>query len=366
MQVTSCEALTLISKNSCRFLTFLANSISSASLTVELNCNFTTISVRFSNISILNYTSCNVVKNPGINDREVKVSISNTTNISETVEAFQVISQTMKFLPINLGVVFKNLKALIIRKSELEEISKNDLAQMANLIYLNLTFNNLTVISKDTFDGNLMLEIIILNNNQIKHIHPDTFDKLWNLQRVEIKKSPCLENFTAVRSNFFSKKQHLVKCKMDEKSNESSQNDLVNHLTMTVYVLITLIVIQSFVIVLSFSIYFCGRKSVKIDDERLTNISDTLRTNVSMFSEYPLSEVNKKPKLSSIGDTTDGIYEEPDYTEPNQNNIEDEYEEFPTDVFMDFEFTNNDYENLNKFKNDAVIPGNLKFVFCKI
>ncbi|KAG5679109.1 hypothetical protein PVAND_008701 [Polypedilum vanderplanki] len=97
----------------------------------------------------------------------------------------------LKYFPRNVNNVFKNLIGIVIKNSNLEEITSEDLKVFPKLKLLELWFNQIKAISKGTFKFNPELEIIVLNNNKISVIEPKAFSNLPKLRMLSFYGNIC-------------------------------------------------------------------------------------------------------------------------------------------------------------------------------
>ncbi|KAL7012946.1 hypothetical protein ACKWTF_015118 [Chironomus riparius] len=112
---------------------------------------------------------------------------------SDDVFGFQAVNKVIRYFPRDLEKFFKNIQAIYIGSSQLEQIHQSDLKPLINLTYFYLWSNNIQVIEDGLFDFNPHLQLIGLDENHIIHIHPNVFDHLHNLRFFWLKNAPCVQ-----------------------------------------------------------------------------------------------------------------------------------------------------------------------------
>ncbi|KAM9425167.1 toll-like receptor 2 type-2 [Pholidichthys leucotaenia] len=68
-------------------------------------------------------------------------------------------------------------------------------------VTLNLSFNNITVVTSHSLKGHRQLKILDIHGNRIADIHPSAFDSLWSLEKLDLSEN-CL---TTINNQWFSK-----------------------------------------------------------------------------------------------------------------------------------------------------------------
>lgn len=94
------------------------------------------------------------------------------------VNIFFIRDSTVKYFPQNLKIFFANLEGILIQKSKLKEIRREDLKIFPELRALELDSNEIIVLEPNLFQFNNKLEWISLYGNQISHVDSQTFDNL--------------------------------------------------------------------------------------------------------------------------------------------------------------------------------------------
>lgn len=101
---------------------------------------------------------------------------------------------SLNFFPQNLQNFFKNLTLIQVRSSNLQEITQDDLL-FENLQYLYLDKNNLKTIEAPLFQHNKKLKIIWLDMNEISQIDTSAFDRLDDLNKLDLSNNNCQTSF---------------------------------------------------------------------------------------------------------------------------------------------------------------------------
>ena len=147
----------------------------SSSLT-NIECTFGPSSFVY---TILGYIyQCEVKNNPNIVSQESAYinSIYGAHGISKTnddVFGFYANQKTIKYFPSNLHKFFKNLKAIHLDPSQLQEIHQSDLKYFPDLIYFDLVYNSIEVIEEGLFEFNPNLQFVRFYESKIVHIDPN-------------------------------------------------------------------------------------------------------------------------------------------------------------------------------------------------
>ncbi|KAG5667766.1 hypothetical protein PVAND_015736 [Polypedilum vanderplanki] len=129
----------------------------------------------------------------------------------------------LKYFPRNLGNVFKNLELIFILRSNLIEITSEDLKPFPKLKFLRLHGNSIEIIREDLFIHNPELEAFSLDDNKIIHIDPKTLSHLNKLRSVGLSDNICKFN----KSNAETRSEVLEVVKEIEQGKCQSPN-LIN------------------------------------------------------------------------------------------------------------------------------------------
>jgi len=81
----------------------------------------------------------------------------------------------------NLTKIFKNLKVLEIKNSNLESLTKDDLESYKNLEVIDISYCGLKFLTGDLFDGFVNLREIYFDHNELEEIEPNILNGLGKL-----------------------------------------------------------------------------------------------------------------------------------------------------------------------------------------
>lgn len=114
-----------------------------------------------------------------------------TGRSNEDVRGIVIQSQTLRFAPRNLEQFFPNLEAFDILRSQIEEITREDLVNFPNLRQLHLDGNNIQQIDQNLLEGNPLMAAISFSNNPIRHVDYKAFDALDELTTLAFQSTSC-------------------------------------------------------------------------------------------------------------------------------------------------------------------------------
>lgn len=112
----------------------------------------------------------------------------------EDVVYFESHGHTVKYFPIELGKIFKNLNYVFFNESSMEEITTTDLQQFNGASFKGLTIQvaNLEEIYEDLFATMPNLEEVSFAYNKIYHVDDGVFTNLKHLKKLWFGKNSCL------------------------------------------------------------------------------------------------------------------------------------------------------------------------------
>lgn len=123
------------------------------------------------------------------------VAISNNHKKGKTNADVKVISfeeqMNVSRIRRNLGRFFPSTEGLMITSNEILEISSHDLEQFPKFRFLNLAYNNLTILEGDLFKFTPNIEYLALQSNQITNIGLNLLDNLKSLRIVYFDLNIC-------------------------------------------------------------------------------------------------------------------------------------------------------------------------------
>ena len=150
----------------------------------KLNCVFK--DVDFAHLSSL--YSCEVTSLDTPHNNVTIDGHSGVHKINEkdnVVRAIYIHDKNTKFIPANLGSLFK-LTAFLIESSQLIEIKSMDFHGMQDLEYISLWHNKLTSVPSNVFATLTKLRILFLSANQIQELSNGIFSNNVNLETIHL------------------------------------------------------------------------------------------------------------------------------------------------------------------------------------
>jgi Leucine-rich repeat (LRR) protein len=96
---------------------------------------------------------------------------------------------------------FKNLKKLTLKNNKILRLYPNTFRECKQLVFLDLSYNRLTQLSKGDFDGAENLQTLYVNNNIIEHINADTFFNLIHIKTYSFASNPVSNLYNLVLQN---------------------------------------------------------------------------------------------------------------------------------------------------------------------
>ena len=112
----------------------------------------------------------------------------------------------LEFLPIDIVDSFPKIKKFSIYKTSLKTISKKNFHGLRYLMHLSLSFNQISSIDEDTFDDQVDIINIHLDNNKLTSLQPKIFSKLSNLDSLFLNKN----QLTSLDASIFSNNYNLT------------------------------------------------------------------------------------------------------------------------------------------------------------
>lgn len=111
-------------------------------------------------------------------------------------------NQDQKYIPRPIAAIFPNLRGLQWYKSNLWEITANDLQPFPYLMHLNLEQNKLMSLDADLFMFTPRLRVINFNNNFLYHVGVDllAIAKLPFLTEARFQGNPCYNDYELSQS----------------------------------------------------------------------------------------------------------------------------------------------------------------------
>lgn len=123
-----------------------------------------------------------VVASASVTNKDKTIHTSHTNG--RPVKELYVFDKTFRFIPSNLGSHFPFLTTLIIQRSELERVERQNFKNLANLKDVSFWNNKLTELDSDTFNDLVLLESLNLRDNELTTLDKKTFRKLVDLKTL--------------------------------------------------------------------------------------------------------------------------------------------------------------------------------------
>lgn len=177
---------------------------------ITINCNFT--EVGFAHLGS-QYT-CQV---QNLQNATADTSVDGINGVHtdgkshDDVTALATSNQNSHFMPKRFEKFFKNIRGIIIYKSGLKFITKEDLKPFPMLKTLYIIENKLTVIQPDLFEFNPKLTFIELNDNRIRSIAPGTFDAIDDLEELHMTGNVCISKGASDRKGVNEVEREILK-----------------------------------------------------------------------------------------------------------------------------------------------------------
>lgn len=132
------------------------------------------------------YISC-VVNNMTVTSKNQNVNF----NMTNCYKGLSISNQVVHFLPADLHIKFKELRGLMITKSQVQEITRNSM-RLEQLYILDLSGNELKTLDENLFDDCKELTRIYLKDNQIHFIDSTAFSGIkLNIEYLDLSNNTC-------------------------------------------------------------------------------------------------------------------------------------------------------------------------------
>lgn len=109
------------------------------------------------------------------------------------VTGLAVNNKNIKFFPIGLEKIFKNLKLIYAKNNFIQEIDQSDLKYFSDLMELNFHNNQIKILEAGLFEFNPKLVFISFTSNQIVFIQLEVFDGLSSLEYLYLNSNNCTD-----------------------------------------------------------------------------------------------------------------------------------------------------------------------------
>ncbi|KAL7017978.1 hypothetical protein ACKWTF_010588 [Chironomus riparius] len=166
----------------------------SASSTTNLNCEY-----KLNNYDVVGYIyQCDVIGDLEIDTKDsATIAAASQGHYSyrsnDDVAGFVVNTKYIKYFPIGLEKIFKNLKLIHAQNNFIQEIGQSDLKHFPALKELNFHNNEIKMIDAGLFEFNPKLVYVSFSNNKIFYIQPEVFDGLSSLLYLYLNLITCID-----------------------------------------------------------------------------------------------------------------------------------------------------------------------------
>lgn len=131
---------------------------------------------------------------------------------NDNVESLFVVDANCPYLPLNVGSYFKNLKTMIVMKSQVKYLTNEDLKSLSNLEVFDISYNPITRLERGFFDGRQTLKKISFYYCDLKLVDATALDALVNLHEAHFQYNRCIDYRGSAKHLVRILKRHLKKC----------------------------------------------------------------------------------------------------------------------------------------------------------
>lgn len=130
---------------------------------------------------------------------------------NSTVARIWFLNCKMTKFPQGLSNVFPNLKSFVILHTNLQKISKDDIAEYKNLERFSIGRSEIEILPGNLFDDFTNLEEIGFCNNKLRIIEPNILDGLENMKYVNFRDNPNYDKCYSIYNNYTNASLEEVK-----------------------------------------------------------------------------------------------------------------------------------------------------------
>lgn len=131
---------------------------------------------------------------------------------NDNVESLFVVDAKCPYLPLNVGKFFKNLKTMIVMKSQVKNLTNEDLKSFNKLEVFDISYNPIERLEKGFFDGSQTLKKISFYYCDLKFVDATALDSLVNLHEARFQYNRCVDYRGSAKHLVPILKRHLKKC----------------------------------------------------------------------------------------------------------------------------------------------------------
>jgi hypothetical protein len=107
------------------------------------------------------------------------------------VGAFEIASQPITAMPRNIAHFFENIRAIEIKQTQINRLTKEDLKPFPKLEVFACWFSRIETIDSNVFEANSMLQHLNLNENLLTNIGPNILTPLQKLHQLSFGGNLC-------------------------------------------------------------------------------------------------------------------------------------------------------------------------------
>jgi hypothetical protein len=147
---------------------------------------------------------------------------------AQKVKSLKFNSQTMNFMPKGLEKLFPQIEQIIIYRSKLKELKKEDLAPFPMLKDLFISRNDLETLPSNLFEANPSLMYVKFNGNKLKFVGENILSPLKKLIWADFERNPCIDKHAASKEEIPAVIAELHnKCKPPQETKPEPQQELL-------------------------------------------------------------------------------------------------------------------------------------------
>jgi len=161
---------------------------------LQFTCEFNKRTLRY----FTDVDCCNIKENIHIVQENIELQSS---QIYQNIPAFSAYRKQIYYFPKGIENNFPNIEFLEIIGSNLSKITSANLQFLFNLRYFDLSDNNIQNLHENLFQYNPRLEVVILNKNMIKTVHPTAFNNLNLIKFLGFEDNRCFSNMSEYSEN---------------------------------------------------------------------------------------------------------------------------------------------------------------------
>ena len=132
------------------------------------------------------YYECEFNNSATISSPDINLANEQNENVTE-IGGHNI--KNLEYLPVDIVNSFPMIKKFTIYKTSLKAISKKNFRGLRHLVHLSLSFNQISSIDENTFDDQVKVINIRLDDNKLTSLPSKVFSKLSNLDSLFLNKN---------------------------------------------------------------------------------------------------------------------------------------------------------------------------------